>query len=554
MGGGKGILMVSDGNIFFHPLPVLYPLPDLFTWPFEYDPHPYCRLAAERLCEHLKHLPELARNEIAKGKMFGVLVVKNGEGRIGYLSAFSGQLQGTFCFDEFVPPIFNYLDKQGHFHKEEEKISQMNGQIFQMQISLEQGMAYKKYVEFQDRCIQELREMKVKMQESKQSRDSLRRMRNLSQEENLLLVRESQYQKAEYRRVKKALLEEEKGLRLIVKEEEGRITALKIERKQRSDNLQNWVFSHTLVNNAYGEKKSLREIFVETPQKNPPSGAGECCAPKLLQYAYVMGLTPVCMAEFWKGESPKKEIRKDSYFYPACQGKCGPILNYMLQGLKIEKNPRVNIKPLKIEIIYEDADIVVINKPSGLLSVPGKVNVDSVYSQLKEKKGGKDIFMVHRLDQDTSGLMVVAMTQEAYLGLQRQFVEHKVKKKYVALLQNIIPERIPKKGIIQLPLSPDYMNRPMQKVDIANGKIAVTQYEVVGDDGAGHSRIWLYPKTGRTHQLRVHCSHKDGLDNPILGDPLYGFRNRRLFLHAELLSFLHPKTLQQMSFEWKARF
>lgn len=258
------------------------------------------------------------------------------------------------------------------------------------------------------------------------------------------------------------------------------------------------------------------------------------------------------MAEFWKGDSPRNEVRKDSCFYPACQGKCGPILNYMLQGLRVEMNPRIGVKSFKIERLYEDADIVVINKPSGLLSVPGKVNADSVYTQLKENQ--ETIYMVHRLDQDTSGLMVVAKSQEAYSCLQRQFVEHKVKKRYVALLQNLISERIPQKGVIRLPLSSDYMNRPMQKVDIITGKPAVTQYEVIGNDGAGHTRILLYPQTGRTHQLRIHCAHKTGLDDPILGDSLYGTHNSRLFLHAEWLSFFHPKTLQYMSFERKANF
>ena len=317
-----------------------------------------------------------------------------------------------------------------------------------------------------------------------------------------------------------------------------RLTSLRQRRRAMSDMLQRWLFSRFMMLNARGECRSLLEIW---KNELPPAGAGECCEPRLLQYAFSKGWHPLCMAMFWWGESPKEEVRHHLHFYPACNGKCKPVLGWMLRGLDVESNQLEDEKHQKLTIIYEDDSICVVNKPAGMLAVRGKSNRESVQSMMQERyPDAENPLVVHRLDMATSGLMVIAKTMEAYRCLQQQFAKREVRKRYVAVLSH---EENGKKGKITLPLRPDLNDRPRQIVDFVHGKKAETTYETIGN-----CRINLYPHTGRTHQLRVHCAHADGLNNPIKGDELYGKRADRLYLHAEELSFLHPMTHERVTF------
>lgn len=314
--------------------------------------------------------------------------------------------------------------------------------------------------------------------------------------------------------------------------------------KEMSQELQLWLFHQYQLLNAHGEKKDLVAIWQSyyTREKLrrkfplPPGGTGDCCAPKLLQYAYQKGLHPVCMAEFWWGAPTKEEVRQHLNYYPACRGKCKPILTWMLQGLDVDPNPELlGFQHMEIPVVYEDDALLVVNKPSGMLSVPGRIEDYSVEAVMRERY--PDSIVVHRLDMGTSGLLIVAKNGESYRILQQQFIRHEVKKKYVALLEHSGEGS----GSICLPMRPDPMNRPRQVVDMNHGKRAATRYEFIGN-----RFVALWPETGRTHQLRIHCAHPDGLANPIVGDELYGTRGQRLCLHAAEIWFRHPVSGSEM--------
>ena len=314
--------------------------------------------------------------------------------------------------------------------------------------------------------------------------------------------------------------------------------------KEMSQELQLWLFHQYQLLNAHGEKKDLVAIWQSyyTREKLrrkfplPPGGTGDCCAPKLLQYAYQKGLHPVCMAEFWWGAPTKEEVRQHLNYYPACRGKCKPILTWMLQGLDVDPNPELlGFQHMEIPVVYEDDALLVVNKPSGMLSVPGRIEDYSVEAVMRERY--PDSIVVHRLDMGTSGLLIVAKNGESYRILQQQFIRHEVKKKYVALLEHSGEGS----GSICLPMRPDPMNRPRQVVDMNHGKRAATRYEFIGN-----RLVALWPETGRTHQLRIHCAHQDGLANPIVGDELYGTRGQRLCLHAAEIWFRHPVSGSEM--------
>lgn len=332
---------------------------------------------------------------------------------------------------------------------------------------------------------------------------------------------------------------------------------------EESRRLQDYIFSQYEMLNANGERRNLLEIFKDTPLGYPPSGSGDCCAPKLLQYAFLHHLRPLCMAEFWWGESPKDEIRHHLNFYPSCMGRCKPILSWMLQGMAVDPNPMEMVNEeleRQLEIVYEDEWLVIVNKPSGMLSVPGKISAPCVVDVLQKNRDNQKFCPVHRLDMFTSGLQILVkmsegfstsevaepMTDEkAYKDMQRMFESRQVKKCYVALLDGLVKDD---RGEIRLPLSADYLDRPRQKVDFEHGKTAVTEYEVV-ERRDGRTLIKLYPHTGRTHQLRVHCASEHGLGCPIVGDELYGRKEKRLCLHAQSLSFVHPVTGKDVTVE-----
>jgi tRNA pseudouridine32 synthase/23S rRNA pseudouridine746 synthase len=453
-----------------HPLHTDIAKPERFTYPFCYEPHPLCQLAAKEV------QAEIARINPQEGKMFGVLVVEVNEklkvkseksiAGLRFLAAYSGLLEGRNDWDYFVPPVYDAQQPDGYFKTKEREISQLSTINYQ----------------------------------------------------------------------------------------------LDAQRREMSQNLQEWLFHQYRLLNARGETKDLVEIwqaYYDRPKLRdkfplPPGGTGDCCAQKLLQYDYQHGLKPVCMAEFWWGESTKTELRQHLNYYPACRGKCKPILSWMLQGLEVDPDPELlGFQKMEIPVVYEDEWLLVVNKPSGMLSVPGRIEQYSVETVMQERYPGSHV--AHRLDMGTSGLLIVAKTPEAYRALQEQFVKHQVKKKYVAMLEAADDSGLSQtvrnspcksaaiKGTINLPMRPDPMNRPRQVVDMEHGKRAVTDYEFISPN-----IVALYPQTGRTHQLRIHCAHPDGLGRPIVGDELYGTKGERLMLHASEIWFHHPITGQEM--------
>jgi len=543
-------------NPRIHPLHTDIEPPSQLNNPFCYEPHPLCLLAAEELKKYV-HAHEELLEDAEKGEMFGVLVVETTEG-LGFLAAYAGLLAGRNDWDWFVPPIFDAQQPDGHFKQEEAKITALNKEIEALQAPL---------------CPPEGGKVPS----------------NLSSESESSPLRGDR----------------------------GGLLALKHQRKQMSNDLLLWLFEQYNLINYKGEVRNVVDIWRDYHNSPkllrkfplPPGGTGECCAPKLFQYAFQHGLKPLAIAEFWWGESPKREIRHHFQFYPACNGKCKPILTWQLPTLNPsqregdlapsegDKNPlpkrggRGWVSPCPIgrgkgeglfyvQTLYVDDQIAVVVKPEGLLSVPGNTGEISLYDIMRQRfPKATGPMMVHRLDQATSGVMVVAKTEFAYKQLQRQFENREVKKRYVAMVQAARPtgssspspcppfregtitseadkNSLPKQGgpgwvsqgLISLPLAPDYLDRPRQVVDYEEGKPAVTEYEFIGQEGP-YYRVLLTPHTGRTHQLRVHCAHRDGLGMPIVGDDLYGFHSDRLYLHAEYLSFTHPLTGEKMEFE-----
>ena len=542
--------MESKFHTFAQPIQSI-PLPERFTYPFHYTPHPLCVIAAEETQAYLKERTEW-REELQTGKMFGVLVVRTPAGEVGYLAAFSGNLAGKNVHPFFVPPIYDLLQPDGFFRQEEEQINEINARIRTQQASpaLEDARSrLQSTIEYCDFVLQAAKDL---MKKRKEERDRLRQF-PLTEEETALLIKESQHMKAAHKLTKKSLrsiLEEDQAK---VDRLEQEIEQLKQERKRRSATLQRKLFEQFRILNARGEVKDLCELFAPTSQGTPPAGAGECAAPKLLQYAYQHQLEPIAMAEFWWGDSPKTEIRHHGHYYPACKGKCEPILHHMLQGLRVDENPLLadSHRETKLDILYEDDYLLVINKPEGMLSVPGKGDADSVYQRLSilypEATGP---IIVHRLDMATSGLLLAAKTKEAHQNLQAQFKNRTIQKRYIALLEGEVPQD---EGEIRLPLCPDPLDRPRQIVSEEFGKPALTHYRVL-ERTSGKTLIAFYPQTGRTHQLRVHAAHPQGLHCPILGDELYGRKAERLYLHAEYLAFTHPITSERIEIQKSPAF
>ena len=445
-----------------HPLHTDLQKPQRFTYPFCYEPHPLCQLAAREVQTYIGSHVEI-REDADRGKMFGVLVVEY-KGSLAYLAAYSGLLAGRNDWDFFVPPVYDAQQPDGYFKTKEREISQTSA---------------------------------ISHQTS----------------------------------------------------------------KQMSQDLQLWLFHQYQLLNARGEQKDLVAIWQEYYSRPkllrkyplPPGGTGDCCAPKLLQYAYQQGLKPVCMAEFWWGATTRTELRHHLNYYPACRGKCKPILTWMLQGLDVDPDPEtLGFQRMELKTVYEDEWLLVVDKPSGMLSTPGRIDDYSVETIMQQRYPGSMI--AHRLDMGTSGLLIIAKSLEVYRPLQEQFVKHQVRKKYLAMLEGRgKKEEI--RGTISLPLRPDPMNRPRQVVDMEHGKRAVTDYEFLSTPPTPQTSdlspltsnlVALYPQTGRTHQLRIHCAHPDGLGRPIVGDELYGTKGERLMLHAAEIWFRHPVTGKEM--------
>ena len=531
-----------------HPLNTGIAPPERFTYPFCYEPHALCREAAVHVQQYIKEHADILE-DANHGKMFGVLIVTPNtnhptpDTHLSFLAAYSGLLAGRNDWEWFVPPVFDAQQPDGTFKTREAEISAINRQITAIEndektLSLRQELAKRRQEERE-----EVQRFKAMMEKSKMLRDIRRMQHNIEPTVVAELTRESQFQKAELRRLQKAhgakVARVEEALQAV---EKG-IEELKNKRRQMSDELQRWLFSQYIMLNAKGEQKDLVDIFHDYKGTLPPAAAGDCCAPKLLQYAYQHHLKPVCIAEFWWGESPQAEIRHHLEYYPACRSRCLPILTWMMQGLDVDPNPQESDEQQALTIIYEDSEIWVVDKPSGMLSVPGKIRRESAYDILKGLCGeGEEPLVVHRLDMETSGLLIFAKDGETQRWLQRQFEQRKVEKQYVALVEGTLKKN---EGTIDLPMRPNPLDRPRQVIDHEKGHKAVTKYEVIGIEN-GNTRLALYPVTGRTHQLRVHCAHAEGLGHPIIGDRLYGHPAERLMLHCSHISIVSPsgKTLQ----------
>lgn len=539
--------------------------PQQFTFPFCYEPHPLCRLAAAEVGRHIAE-SGVWQGETSCGKMFGVLVVSEErrvkseesdgfDGALGFIAAYSGLLAGRNDWQYFVPPVFDAQQPDGHFKVTERSISDINHEIESIRSSADYQRAKADEDALRQSAEEQIAAMKQRIASAKAERDRRRNdaaagLLQISEAEAAAMTRESQTLKADLRRLKQRLDTELSAAHSLTLQYDERIATLRQRRRSMSDELQRWLFEQYRMLNARGEERDLIDIFSTTTHGIPPAGAGDCCAPKLLQYAYSHGLQPVCMAEFWWGESPRQEIRHHLSYYPACRSKCLPILTHMLQGLDVEPNPLMATATEELRIVYEDDAICVVDKPAGMLSVPGKDDVESVESLMRQRwhRYDNNPIMVHRLDRDTSGLMVVARTLEAYHRLQQQFAERIASKRYEAVLDGVPATS---EGSISLPLMPDIMDRPRQCVDMQHGKPSVTTYRVIRTEGS-RTLVWLYPHTGRTHQLRVHCAHPLGLATPILGDPLYGRGTAapRMYLNAAELEIVHPVTGRRM--KWRS--
>ncbi len=545
-----------------HPTPKpITGINQIMNNPFENTAVQACDEAFRTLCariEALKQSPDAAVarfcSELEEGKMLGVLIAADDAGETHTLYAFSGQIgRGGFHFPGFVGPVFDYLPRDGYFKTKEAEISLQNSEIARFErdvaakiradYSLAEKLGEAEIARYKDKCRQ-----------SKQQRAALRDSAEADEAE---LIRQSQFEKAELHRLKKKVAAQLAPLKAALLDAETYLKGLKDKRRRDSEALQTWLFTNFRLLNARGESRSLSEIFANTPMKIPPSGTGECCAPKLLQAAYIQGLTPLAISEYWYGRPKEGELRIHGNRYPACRGKCLPVLGWMLRGLEVvpplgaEESDPVALEP---KVIFQNEWFCVVDKPAGMLSVPGKGPAVSVQQWLEERFGSdKEIKMAHRLDRDTSGLLIATFGHEAYKLMQSLFATRKVTKTYIADLEgDFEASAVPPAGRISLPISPDWLDRPRQRIDFEEGKEAVTDYRFLSSSG-GVSRVLFHPLTGRTHQLRVHAASEQGLSMPIIGDRLYG-RNTaspapRLRLHAHRIEFTFPLDGKRYRFE-----
>lgn len=537
-------------------------LPQKLDFPYYYDPKPLAIEAAKQLQarleqENFKHNFGIGQTERgnAIGKMFGVLVVQTSSGEIGYLAAFSGKLGDKNHHEGFVPPVFDILEEGGFFKKGEVELNQLNRKIESIENSQEFSESILFLERFKNESEAKINQFKSFLKSEKQKRDEIRLKSTgvLSQVEfeklNEKLKNESISHQLEFKKLKKLIAQEISELEDKIYSE---LINLKEIRSNKSAQLQQAIFNEYTFLNSKKQNKSLLEIFRKTVFKVPPAGAGECAAPKLFQYAFLNDMKPICMAEFWWGMSPDSEVRVHKQFYPACRGKCEPILEHMLDEIQVEENPMLKQAEVgDLEIVFEDEWLLLVNKPTEFLSVPGKELKDSILERIKIKyPNATGPLLVHRLDMSTSGLLLVAKTEEIYKNLQSQFIQRKVKKTYIALLDGIVNE---KEGTINLPLRVDLEDRPKQIVCYEHGKNAITQYKVL-EIKDNKTRIEFYPITGRTHQLRVHAAHHLGLNCPIIGDDLYGTKANRLNLHATQIEFTHPVMREKIVINCPAPF
>ena len=542
-------------------------LPKKFTFPFYYEPHKLCELATTEIQEYLENQTDFKHNfglksnseENTSGKMFGVLVVKNQQNEIGYIAAVSGKLAKTNIHKKFVPPVYDMLTNDSFFLNEKENLNSISKKIIVLEENTE-------YIQLISKHESEKIKATLDINEKKEALKAAKINRNLQREEAKSSLDYKDYQTLKEKLAKESLEAKQffnnvtrywkhvlKPLKDKLSDFENKIERLKEQRRKKSIALQIYISEQYQFLNSKKEIKNLAELFIDTSVQNLPAGSGECAAPKLLQYAFLNDLKPIAMAEFWWGKSPNKQIRKHKQFYPACQGKCKPILKHMLNGIDMDKNPLLNNPAVgkELETIFEDEDLIVVYKPNDFLSVPGIHIQDSVYTRIKQQiKNISGPIIIHRLDMATSGLLVLAKNKKSHKNIQNQFINKTVKKRYTALLDGILNDN---KGKINLPLRVDLDDRPRQLVCYEYGKTAKTKWEVI-EYKNGKTKVHFFPISGRTHQLRVHASHTSGLNTPIVGDDLYGKLSDRLYLHADTLEFTHPTSNLKMTFYKKADF
>ncbi len=534
-----------------------YSLPNKFTYPFCYQAHPLAVAASEELQQKLKKIHPVDAEQ--QGRMYGVLIVKDEKGVLGYLAALSGNANESKVDNcssvNFVPTIHQAYDESEFEKQQQIKINDINKTITQLAANADISKLTALLATEVAKSAEEIQSLQQQMRDNKKTRKEKRAWLStaaLPEDEHrdisIALSRASVTDKKALQAVK---LHHQTSIDLTSRnllQLTDEIASLKKLRKKLSAKLQKHFFKQYQLLNSKGERKDLTELFADTIVQKPPAGSGDCAAPKLLQYAFEHKLTPLCMAEFWWGKQPKSEIRKHKHFYPACQGKCQPILGHMLAGMDVDNNPLL-VNPaegIELAIVFQDEHVVVVNKPAGLLSVPGKSIKDSVYSRIKARfPQASGSLIVHRLDMATSGLLMLALNERAHKHLQQQFIDKKVSKRYVATIEGKLEKSA---GEICLPLRGDFNDRPKQMVCHEHGKYAETHWQLI-EEKNNTSKLFLYPITGRTHQLRMHCAHPDGLNLPIIGDGLYGTTANRLHLHAQRLSFNHPMTKERLTFE-----
>ncbi len=542
-------------------------LPEKFTFPFYYTPHPVAKFAVKQLQFYLKNnkiikhnfgLESYFKNKKPIGKMFGVLVVKNKVNELGFLAAFSGKIADSNTHQYFVPPVYDMLSNNGFYLEEVDKLKLIIKKINEFEASedfINAKKEYEKLIVQKDKAIELQR---IENTNAKKLRKQKRQeIANLSEIDKTQILQQLSIESQACRYKLKDLIKfwdkKIEPLRLTFKHKVYFKSKLKELRKTHSNYIQEKLFEQYNFINKFKDYKNVKEIFADTFFKIPPAGAGECAAPKLLQYAFLNDLQPIALAEFWWGQSPRDIIRKHNHFYPACRGKCEPILNFMLEGIELEKNPLLENygKGKKVEILYEEETFAVVLKPYHFLSAPGKHIEDSVWLRMKNHfPAAQGPIIVHRLDMATSGIMLIAKTKEAYKNLQAQFINRSVKKRYTALLNGKIEKET---GTINLPLRGDMNDRPRQMVCLKYGKKAATEFKKLKEIN-GKTLVHFFPITGRTHQLRMHASHPNGLNTPIVGDVLYGTKANRLHLHASYIKFTHPENGTTLEFEYEIDF
>jgi len=484
--------------------------------------------------------------------MFGVLVVRDTARRIGFLCGFSGMVDGRWTIEGFVPPLFDaqardaiWLDGEAEMLNFAERIQ-----------AIEQGEEAEVSAELAA-LTSEHETALAQMAERHRAKRAARRMsrEKLDGDAPALaqLDQQSRADKAEHKRLRASIEQACEPIASRLVSIQAKRSALEQQRSLRSQQLLPQMQATYVIQNANGKRQDIAALFAPG---DVPGGAGDCAAPKLLGYAYANELEPIALAEFWWGAAPDTGGRHPGVFYPACRGKCGPLLPFMLEGLHADPPPLFGDEAIAAHeptTVFEDEWLVIVNKPCGLLSVPGRHNrlKDSVLNRLRERyPEATGPMLVHRLDLDTSGLLIAAKTQEHYAALQRLFAVREIDKRYVAWLEGDVTGD---SGVVELALRVDIDDRPRQIHDEVHGKRALTEWRVLSR-ADGRTRVAMYPRTGRTHQLRVHAAHPRGIGAPIVGDRLYGRPGQRLLLHAESLAFVHPHTGKRVEIEVPAPF